>query len=638
MFDFVRQHTKIMQFLLFLLIFPSFVLFGIDGYNRFLDKGEAVANIDGQKITQSELDNAHRSEVERMRASMPNLDSKMFDSPMAKLGTLERLVRDRVMRMAADHLNLQVSDQRLANTLSQNPAIATLRKPDGSLDIEKYKDLLAAQGMTPESFEAQMRNDLATQQVLSGVSNSVINSATLVASTLNAYYENRTVQIVKFSPLDFLASIKPSSDELNAYYQSHSSLFQSPEQASIEYVVLDLPTVQKSISLSEVDVRTYFEQNQSKLAGLEQRRASHILLNASKDMSAAEKEKIKAKALEVLVQVKKSPDQFSALAKQYSQDPGSSSKGGDLDFFARGAMVKPFEDVAFSLNKGQISELVESDFGFHIIKLVDIKVPQMPSFESSRSSIESDLKKQQSQKKFAEVAEQFTNLVYEQSESLKPVVDKFKLPLGTIDALNKQPNATNASLQPAWLQNPKFLSAVFSVDSVEKKHNTEAIEVAPNTLVAARVREYRPAKTKDFSLVKEQVEQLYKREKAESLAKKQGEDKLTAWKADPSSANLPAAFVISREKTKDWSQKVVEAALRAPLKDTPVFAGVDLGADGYAVIKVLKVEPSDTSSANRSREKAQFGQWLAQTESLAYYNYLKEQFKVSTKPLGSIDK
>jgi peptidyl-prolyl cis-trans isomerase D len=459
-----------------------------------------------------------------------------------------------------------------------------------------------------------------------------------VASTLNAYYENRTVQIVKFSPLDFLASIKPSSDELNAYYQYQSTLFQSPEQASIEYVVLDLPTVQKSISLSEADVRTYFEQNQSKLAGLEQRRASHILLNASKDMSAAEKEKIKAKALEVLVQVKKSPDQFSALAKQYSQDPGSSSKGGDLDFFARGAMVKPFEDVAFSLNKGQISELVESDFGFHIIKLVDIKVPQMPSFESSRSSIESDLKKQQSQKKFAEVAEQFTNLVYEQSESLKPVVDKFKLPLGTIDALNKQPNATNASLQPAWLQNPKFLSAVFSVDSVEKKHNTEAIEVAPNTLVAARVREYRPAKTKDFSLVKEQVEQLYKREKAESLAKKQGEDKLTAWKADPSSANLPAVFVISREKTKDWSQKVVEAALRAPLKDTPVFAGVDLGADGYAVIKVLKVEPSDTSSANRSREKAQFGQWLAQTESLAYYNYLKEQFKVSTKPLGSIDK
>ena len=638
MFDFVRQHTKIMQFLLFLLIFPSFVLFGIDGYNRFLDKGESVAEINGQKITQSELDNAHRGGVERMRASMPNLDSKMFDSPMAKLGTLERLVRDRVMRAAAERLNLQVSDQRLANALAQNPAISTLRKPDGSLDIDKYKDLLASQGLTPETFESQMRSDLAMQQVLSGVSNSVINSASLVESTLNAYYEKRSVQIVKFKPSEFLSTIKPTNEELNAYYQSHPALFQSPEQASIEYVVLDLPTVQKSISLSEADIKTYYEQNQSKLAGLEQRRASHILFNAPKEMNAPEKEKIKIKALEVLTQVKKTPDQFSGLAKQYSQDPGSANKGGDLDFFARGAMVKPFEDVAFSLNKGQISDLVESDFGFHIIKLVDVKLPQMPTFESSKASIESDLKKQQSQKKFAEFAEQFTNLVYEQSDSLKPVVDKFKLPLGTIDSLNKIPTAANAAIQPVWLQSPKFLSAVFSVDAVEKKHNTEAIEVAPNTLVAARVREYRSAKTKDFSLVREQVELLYKRDKAESLAKKQGEDKLTAWKTNPDYSNLPAPIVISREKTKDWSQKVVEAALRAPLKDAPVFTGVDLGAEGYAVIKILKIEANDTFSIDRSREKAQFGQWLAQTESLAYYNYLKEQFKVTTKPLGAVDK
>jgi len=270
--------------------------------------------------------------------------------------------------------------------------------------------------------------------------------------------------------------------------------------------------------------------------------------------------------------------------------------------------------------------------------LIDMKLPQMPTFESSKASIESDLKRQQSQKKFAEFAEQFTNLVYEQSDSLKPVVDKFKLPLGTIESLNKIPSANNAGIQPAWLQNPKFLSAVFSVDSIEKKNNTEAIEVAPSTLVAARVREYRPAKTKDFSLVREQVELLYKRDKAEALAKKQGEDKLAGWKANPDSPNLPAPTVISREKTKDWSQKVVEAALRAPLKDAPVFAGVDLGAEGFAVIKILKIEPNDTFSTDRTREKAQFGQWLAQTESLAYYNYLKEQFKVTTKPLGSIEK
>jgi peptidyl-prolyl cis-trans isomerase D len=301
-------------------------------------------------------------------------------------------------------------------------------------------------------------------------------------------------------------------------------------------------------------------------------------------------------------------------------------------------MVKPFEDMAVSLSKGQISDLVESDFGYHIIKLTDIKSPPAPSFEASRASIENDLRKQQSQKRFAEMAEQFTNLVYEQSDSLKPVVDKFKLPLGTIESLNKTPSSIGSNPQLTWLQNPKFLNAVFSADSIEKKHNTEAIEVAPNTLVAARIREYRPAKTKDFALVKEQVEQFYKREKSESMAKKQGEEKLNAWKSNPDSATMASAVIISREKSKDLSPKLIEAALRAPIKDSAVFTGVDLGAEGYAVLKVLKVEPSDVFATDRSREKAQFGQWLAQTESLAYYSYLKDQFKVTTKTVGFTDK
>ena len=175
MFDFVRKHTKIMQFLLFLLIFPSFVLFGLEGYSRMREKGTVVASVNGVDILQSELDNAHKIQVDRMRASMPNLDAKLFDSSIAKQATLDRLVRERLLQVAAQKMHLSVSDQRLANELQQNPSIAALRRPDGSLDLERYRQLLGTQGFTPESFEAQVRSDLSTRQVMAGLGLSLIH-------------------------------------------------------------------------------------------------------------------------------------------------------------------------------------------------------------------------------------------------------------------------------------------------------------------------------------------------------------------------------------------------------------------------------------------------------------------------------
>ena len=630
MFDFVRQHTKIMQFLLFLLIFPSFVLFGIDGYNRFLDQGETVASVDGQKINQPEWDNAHKNEVDRMRASMPNVDVKMFDSPMAKYATLEKLLKQKVLSVASERLNLQVSDQRLASALAADPTIASFKRVDGTLDMGRYQELLASQGMSPEQFESRMRVDLAMQQVLLGVGSTGNSNHAMLETALNAYYEKREAQVVKFTPADQIAKIKATPEDLQAYYKAHSALFQSPEQASIEYVVLDMPAALRSITLAESDLKTYYEQNQAKLSGQETRRVSHILFTTAKDQSIADKEKIKKKALEVLEELKKSPDKFAALAKQYSQDPGSANKGGDLDFFGRGAMVKPFEDVAFTLPKGQMSDLVETDFGYHIIKVTDIKTPKTVSFEASRVEIEAEVKRQEGQKKFAELAETFTNLVYEQPDSLKPAADKLKLDIVSLSDVKREPSPA-ATGQPTWIKNPKFLSAVFASDAVEKKHNTQAVEVAPNTLVAARIRVYQTARTRDFEAVKAQVEQLWKKEKSEQLAKQTGEQKLKDWREKPETASLPAAVTLSREKTKDWPSKLIEAVLRAPTQNLPAWVGVDLGAGGYSVVKILKADPSDAMATDRIREKAQLGAWLSDAESAAYYDYLKDRFKATIK-------
>ena len=627
MFDFVRKHTRIMQFLLFLLIFPSFVLFGLEGYNRFREGGTTVATVDGHSITQAEWDAAHRNQVERMRSSMPNVDVKLFDSPEAKYGTLERMVRDRLLQAAASQLRLGASDARLATELQQNPNIAALRRADGTLDIERYRQLLATQGMSPESFEAQVRADLASRQVMSGVGITSFSSPALADVTLNAFYEQRQVQIARFAPADFVSQVKPTQEELEAYYKTHADKFQSAERANVEYVVLDLASVQKGIVVPEAELKTYYEQNVARLAGLEERRVSHILINADKAAPAAERDKARAKAQELLAALKQNPNQFADVARKNSQDPGSASKGGDLDFFGRGAMVKPFEDVAFALKKGETSDVVETEFGFHIIRLTDIKVPEQKSFESQRAKLEAEVRAQLAQRKFAEAAEQFTNTVYEQSDSLKPVAERLKLDIQQANDLGRDMPAGTSPVS-----NAKLLAAIFSQDSIDKKRNTEAVELAPNQLAAARITQYSPARTLPFDDVKARVHELLVQQQATERARSEGAAKLAEWKASPDAAKLPAAIVVSREAKQQQPSALVEAALRASTQTLPAWVGVDLGTGGYAVVKVEKVLPRDaTNATGRDRERDQYAQWWASAEGLAYYRLLKEKFKVEIK-------
>ena len=403
MFDFIRKHTKWTMALLFLLIVPSFILVGMNS-NRSAEKGSVVAKVNGVEITQPEWDRAHLQEVDRLRASMPTLDAKLLDTPEARYAALERMVRDRVVAATAAKLNLATSDQRLARELHDSPEIAALRKPDGTLDMDRYRQLLGAQGMSPEMFESNIRADLSNRQVLAGVANSGLTSAPAADMALNAYFEKREIQLARFNAADYAAKLNPTDADLEQFYKANEKLFQAPEQANIEYVLLDLDTVKKGITVNEADLKTYYEQNAKQLSSAEERRASHILIPVSQTASAAEREKAKAKADELLAIVKKSPDTFADVARKNSQDPGSAPNGGDLDFFARGAMVKPFEDAAFSMKKGDISGVVTSDFGYHIIMLTDIRSPKQRSFEEMKPTLEDDLKKQQAQKKFSEAA------------------------------------------------------------------------------------------------------------------------------------------------------------------------------------------------------------------------------------------
>ena len=628
MFDFIRKHTKVTMGLLFLLIVPSFILFGLDGYNRSKDNAAVVAKVDGQEITQTEWDRAHQREVERLRASMPTLDPKLLDSPEARYATLERLVRDRVLAAAATKSKLGTSDQRLARELQDSPEISALRRADGSLDMERYRQMLNGQGLTPEMFEANVRHDLSSRQVLTAVSASSFAANPIADMALNAYFEKREVQIASFPTAQYAAKLNPTDADLEQFYKTNEALFQAPEQANIEYVLLDVDTVKKGITLNEAELKAYYDQNAARLSGTEERRASHILIASPKTASEGDRQKAKAKAVELLALVKRSPETFADVARKNSQDPGSAPNGGDLDFFSRESMVKPFSDAAFAMKKGDVSDVVESEFGYHIIMLTDIKTPKQRSFDEMKSELEADVKKQQAQKKFSEVAEAFTNGVYEQADSLKPLAERLKLEVKTANGVTRMPlvGATGA------LANAKFLNAIFSPDAIEKKRNTEAIEVASNQLISGRITQYTAAHTRPLTEVTDSVRQLWLAKRGAEEARQDGIAKLAAWKAAPASAVLQEPLVVSRVQTQNLAPKVVEAALKLDASSLPVFSGVDLGAQGFVLIKLVQVLPRDpVPEAGAKQERSQYAQWWTSAESLAYYNTLKERFKTEMK-------
>lgn len=628
MFDTIRNNSKILMGLLVLLIIPSFVLFGVDGYSNMSDRGSVVAKVGDLEITQQEWDAMHQQEVDRIRAATPNLDPKMLGSEEARYASLERMVNDRLIAVAAEKQLLVTSDQRLANYLQQDPSIASLRGPDGKLDMDRYRQLAASQGMTPEMFEARVRRDLSNQQVLSSLQASAVASQRQTDTALQAYLQRREIQIQRFEPAAFAAKVQVTDADLDKFYQTQSERFRSPESADVEYLVLDAAALAKTIQLPEQDVKTYYEQNLQRLAGQEQRRARHILINAAKDAPAADREKARAKAEALLADVRKDPKAFADLARKNSDDPGSAANGGDLDFFAKGAMVKSFEDAAFALKKGDISSVVETEFGFHIIQLTDIKAPAAPSFDSMRPQLEADLREQQAKRQFAELAETFSNSVYEQADTFKPVAEKLKLTIQQAQGLGRAPTPATAGV----MANPKVLEALFSEESISKRRNTAAIELGNNTLVSARIVNYRAAAVRPFADVKELVRTQFMLEQAQALAKAEGQARLNAWKAQPAQAQVGNAVVVSRDQTQGQPQAVVDAALRADPSAMPALVGVDLGAQGYAVVRVNKLVPREEPNAQQqAQSREQFARLLGNAEAGAYLAHLRSQFKVEIK-------
>jgi peptidyl-prolyl cis-trans isomerase D len=629
MLDFFRNHQRLMMALLILIIVPGLGIVGIQGFSNFFDESAYVASVNGHKITRAEYESAFRQQVDRARAMLgAQFDPKMFDSPETRSAMVNSLVQQRVMADETQRLHLTASDDAVRRALLSDPGIASLRKPDGTIDLDRYKQLLAMQGMTPAQYDERMRYTIANDQIPSSIQQSAFTSKSLAQNLTELAEQRRSVQGLSLRSADYAAKVQPTDAQLHAYYDAHRNAFATPETATIQYLVLSPATLAAASKPSDADLKKFYDDNIQRYRTQGEVRASHILINAPKDASAADKAKAKQKAEALLAQVKAHPDQFADIAKKNSDDQGSAEKGGDLGYFAPGQIAggKAFDDAAFSLKKGEVSNIVESDFGYHIIQATDVKPAVTKPFDEVKDAVAKDYAAQQGSKGFADSAQGFTDLVYEKEKSLQPAADKYKLTIQTA-TVGPKPNPQLPPDNP--LNNAKFLAAVFAPDSVKQHYNTQAIDVGNNTLIAARVTDYKAPTVPAFDAVKDAVRTKVVAEQAAALAHKEGEAKLAELQKSKSADGFTSAVTVSRNDAQGLPPAALAAIFKADASKLPAYVGVDLGADGYAIYRVNGIEKAAPVAADRlSGAQQQIAQVYGQAEMEAYIDSLKARSKV----------
>jgi peptidyl-prolyl cis-trans isomerase D len=575
-------NKKIVKYLFALFLVVPFGLFGIDYYFRSPVGGDVVATVGPAAIGAVEFDQAIRQQADFYRQQFRGqFDVSLMDNPEIRRGVLDRLVNEKLAAIGAERAGIRMGDQQLANRIASEPFFQV----DGRFSKERYEQFAKSQGMTSVGLDERLRRDYRLQDFRAAISDTAIVPRATLDSFIRLSEQTREVSVVNLTPDAYSAKVKITPEQVKAYYDSHNGEFTEPERVRVEYVEMSIDAIAAKTQVSPDDVKKVYEEQLAagKLGTKEERRASHILITVKPDAKDAEKKAAEAKAQEIAARVRKNPATFADIAKKESQDPGSAAQGGDLGFFSRGAMVKPFEDAVFAAKKGDILGPVASDFGYHVIRVTDVKPAKVKSPAEAAPEIEASLKKQMASRTFAENAENFSNLVYEQSTSLKPAADRLGL------TVQQSPWISKGAASVQALTNPKLQAEIFSEATLKDKRNTSAVEVAPNVLVAARVIEHKPAELRPFADVKAMIEKRLQRDEAMKLAKADGEAKLSELTAGKDAGlKWPAPLAVNRQKPGGLYPTVLDRVFRTDAKKLPAYTGIDTPM-GYSLVRVSKV-------------------------------------------------
>jgi len=611
MLEAIRERAQgwVAKLILALITIP-FALWGIDSYFNDGGKEPVVASVGKDEIGQNEFFQS----LQRQRDTLQERTKTKIDTENKDFRkvVLDQMIDGRLMNYAgtANGLATPVGD---LDAMIQS---APIFQDNGKFSEERFQTWLQKQGLNRKALARMIQQDSMAQQFQVGYGQGAIMPAASVAQIASLLVQQRETNEATFDGSAYAKDIVIDDKAVAAEYQAHKQDYAIPEQVRVQYLVLSAAAIRASIEISDSAAQQYYDTNKAKFGEPEQRRASHILIKTDSGISAADKAAAKAKAEKIYQELRANPAKFAELAKQNSQDPGSAAQGGDLGSFTHDTMVKPFADAAFSMKVGELRGPVESQFGYHIIRLDGITPGKATAFATVKVSIVAQLAQQEAERKFVDAAEKFSNMVYEQSDSLDPAAKQFQLKVEESGWISRD------HADPAFLARADLMAALLASDAVAKHQNTEAVEVAPNTLVSARVLEHKPAGTKPLAEVTGEIRSKLIAQAARAKAIEAGKQALKLAQSGQPIAGFSAPMMVSRTQPLNLSPESIKAIFKADISKLPATVGVET-PDGYRLYRINKVVKAAPEADRQKQLQRDLSGTVMKEEIKAYLAFIK---------------
>lgn len=580
MLESIRNHAKswIAKVILVLISIP-FLLFGLESYLGGDASDNVLADVGDTPISQREYDIEIQNQTQRLRENLgERFDPAMVQDPLFRERVLDALVDRQVTLLDAQTLKLYATDAAVARAIGEIEAF----RDKGVFSRERYEAVLRQNGRSTAQFENEVRVSIMREALNAPLTRGVFvprASAELLASMVAQQREISWVDI----PASVVPAAKIDAADIAAYYKKQAAEFTQPESVDVEYVKLDLADFARTVNISDETARAYYAANRDQYGTPEQRTASHILIAVSADAPPAERAKARARAEALMKTVTQQPARFAELARAESQDPVSAEQGGSLGSFGRGMMVKPFDDAVFSMKPGELKGPVESEFGYHLIRLDGIQPSGAPPFENVRDQVIETLRLAEAQKRFPEAAETFSNLVYESADTLAPAAKAVGVDVARSGWMSRE-----SALPP--FDHPALKKAVFAAETIRSRQNIEAIELQPGVLVSARVVAHKPAALRPLSEVSDLIAGKLRAERVAAETRKRGEALMAELGQGKESGTAWSDFrIVNRQSAGAIDPVGLKVAFSARVAKLPGYEGYALPDGSYRVLRVSRV-------------------------------------------------
>ena len=551
--------SGIFSWVIIAMIGVPFALWGINSYTDKEGKASDVALVNGQGIDQPEFLRASQQQQERLKEMLGQAyNPEMFNTPQYKRQVLDQLIDRNLLDQAAVSNGLDIGNDQLSAHLMSQPDL----QRNGKYAPDLYQAFLRNQGLTAAGFEARLRNSLRAKQLQDVVANSGVLANAELEDMVRLRDQYRDITYLVLPQSAYAANLKVDDAKVSAYYESHRQDFMNPERVQLDYLDYSIDGLMATVPVNEQVLHRAYDDQSANLINDEQRRASHILIKVPANADA----KTKEAALATLSKVQKglkAGDSFEALAKQYSQDKASALKGGDLGFFGKGVMDKAFEDAVFKLEKNKVSAPVLSSFGWHLIKLTEVKAAKQKSFEEARADLERGYRHSQAEKLYYDHTDGLADIVYEQPDSLEPAAKLLQVSIQKSDWLTRIGGAGIGAY-------PKVIEAAFSAELLTQGNNSEVIEVAPNHVVVARIKTHEQASQKQLPEVRDKIVETLRTEMARTKAAEAGK-------------------ALVQRLTKGAKLGDIAAELKLAVKDVPGLKRKDAGQPPEVVAATFRL-------------------------------------------------